>query len=121
MHVTKGEAASEAVATDTTSPSVTTTSPAGDATGIPRAGNIAATFSEPVTGVSSTTMTLRKASTGSKFAGAVSYDLNSQTATLDPNVTLPSNTTFTVTLSGGVADTSGNHLAATAWSFTTGS
>jgi hypothetical protein len=106
--------------TDTTPPTVTGNSPAADATGAPRTGNLTASFSEPVTGVDDTSMVLRKTSTGSKFSGVVTYDPATRTATLDPYVTLASNTRFTVTLGSGVTDTAGNHLAPTTWSFTTG-
>jgi Bacterial Ig-like domain/Laminin G domain len=121
VRITKGDTATTPPPSDTTAPSVATTSPAAEATGASRTGNITATFSEPVTGVDATTMVLRRTSTGSKFGGVVTYDAAAQTATLDPNVTLPSNTRFTVTVGSGVADTAGNPLAPTAWSFTTGS
>ena len=121
VRITKGDGGSQPPAGDTTPPTVVSTSPAADETGTPRSGNLTATFSEPVTGVDATSMVLRKTSTGSKFGGVVSYDAASQTATLDPNITLPRNTTFNVTLGNGVTDTAGNHLASTTWSFTTGS
>ena len=122
VHLTRGDATvSPPAATDSTPPTLVTTSPTTDATGAPRTGDISATFSEPVTGVDATSMVLRKASTGAKFAGAVSYDSASSTATLDPNVTLASNTRWTVTVGSGVVDGAGNHLGPTTWSFTTGS
>jgi len=65
-------------------------------------------------------MVLRKTSTCSKFGAVVGYDSASQRATLDPNVTLPSTTQFTVTIGSGVTDTAGNPFATTTWSFTTG-
>lgn len=107
--------------TDVTSPAITSTSPSADSSGAPRGGNATATFSEPVTGVDDTTMILRKTSTGARFAAAVVYDAASRTAVLNPNVTLPSNTSFTVSLADGITDSAGNRLAPTAWSFTTGS
>lgn len=106
---------------DTTAPTVTSTTPAADAVGAPRDGDVTATFSEGVTGVSDATVILRKTSTGSKFGGVVTYDPARQTATLDPNVTLPSSTEFNVTLTNGIRDAAGNALAPTTWSFTTGS
>ena len=107
--------------TDTTAPSVTSTDPAADAVGVRRGGNITATFSEPVTAVNDTTAVLRKTSTGSKFGAVVTYDETSQTVTMDPFNTLPSNTQFNVTLTSGIKDAAGNALAPTTWSFTTGS
>ena len=44
---------------DTTAPTVTTRSPSTNATEVSRTGNITATFSEPVNGVSGTTFVLR--------------------------------------------------------------
>jgi Bacterial Ig-like domain/Concanavalin A-like lectin/glucanases superfamily len=104
---------------DTTPPSVTTTSPVSGGT-LARSGNVTATFSEPVSGVTGTSMTLKKTG-GGAFAGAVSYDDATQTATLNPNLTLPARTNFTVSLSSSIHDAAGNPLAATSWSFTTGS
>jgi Bacterial Ig-like domain len=66
-------------------------------------------------------MTLRKTATGAKFGAVVSYDPATRSATLDPNLTLPANTQFTVDLGTDVADTAGNHLVPTTWAFTTGS
>lgn len=120
VRMTKG-ATSGGGGGDTTAPTVSSTTPAADATGAPRGGDLAATFSEAVSGVSGTTMILRKTSTGAKFGGVVTYDPATQTATLNPNVTLASNTEFNVTLTNGIQDTAGNALATTTWSFTTGS
>jgi hypothetical protein len=105
---------------DTTAPTVTSTTPAAGGIGAPRTGDISASFSEVVTGVNETTVILRKTSTGGKFSGVVTYDPSTQTATLNPNVTLASNTEFNVTLTNGIQDTAGNPLTPVAWSFTTG-
>jgi len=105
---------------DTTAPAVTSTSPAADSSGASRTGNVTATFSEPVKGTSGTTMVLRKASTNAQFGGVVTYDSATNTAVLDPNVTLPAGTTFNVTLSNSITDMAGNTLPRTTWSFTTG-
>ncbi len=105
---------------DSTPPSVTSTNPADGSTGSPRSGNYTATFSEPVTGATASTVVLRKVSTGVKFAGAVTYDASSRTVTLDPNVTLASNTAFSVTLGSGITDSAGNPLPTTTTTFTTG-
>jgi hypothetical protein len=117
VRISKGDAPP----TDTVAPAVTATSPAAEAVGVRRGSNVTATFNEPVTGVSGTTMVLRKASSGVQYTGAVSYDPTSQTATLNPDLNLPSNARFSVTLTSGVTDTAGNALTATSWSFTTGS
>ena len=51
-------------APDTTAPTVTSRSPSNNATGASRTRDITATFSEAVTGVGGTTVTLKNASTG---------------------------------------------------------
>jgi hypothetical protein len=106
---------------DTTPPAVTNRSPAPGATGVLRGRNVTATFSEPVTGVNGTTMTLRRTSTGALISAAVSYDPTTRVATLDPTNRLPSSTQFTVTLTSGITDTAGNPLPTTTWTFTTAS
>jgi hypothetical protein len=106
-------------AADTTSPTVSSTSPAADALDTRRGANVTATFSEPVRGVSGSTMTLRRASTGEPVGAAVTYDAASRTARLDPAVFLPRGTRFTVSLTPAITDIAGNRLAATSWSFTT--
>ncbi|HEX5563211.1 MAG TPA: Ig-like domain-containing protein [Nocardioidaceae bacterium] len=119
VRLTKGPLDGGGPAVDTTPPSVSATSPSADALDTRRGGNVTATFSEPVRGVSASTMTLRRASTGEPVSAAVTYDAGSRTAILDPDVFLPGGTRFTVSLTPGVTDMSGNHLAATSWSFTT--
>jgi hypothetical protein len=106
---------------DTVAPAVTSTSPAAGEVGVSRTGNITATFSEAVTGVSDATMVLRKTSTGAKFKGTVTYDPDTRTATLDPNTSLARNTQFEATLTSAIRDAAGNSLQPTTWSFTIGS
>jgi hypothetical protein len=81
---------------------------------------VTATFTEPVTGVSNTTMTLRDAF-GTLVDAPVSYNATKHTATLYPTVPLPANTTFTTTLEPTITDLTGNPLPPVKWSFTTGS
>ena len=103
-------------------PTVTTRSPDADATGIAVAANVKATFSEPVTGVSKTTFTLRNAA-GTTIPGAVSYNASTQLATLNPTASLSADTRYTVALTGGpnaIRDATGNQLASTSWTFLTG-
>jgi len=52
-------------------------------------------------------------------AGNVSYDAGSQAATLTPSAALAYSSSYTVTVSGA-QDSSGNTMASTNWSFTTG-
>ncbi len=104
-------------------PTVTGKLPAASATGVSRTGNIVAAFSEPVTGVSGTTVKL-KTSSGTSVSAAVSYSATSRKVTINPTNTLAASTKYTVTLTGGttsIRDAAGNPLATTSWSFTTGS
>jgi hypothetical protein len=104
---------------DTTAPTVTARTPGVNPTGASRTGNITATFSEAVQGVSGTTFTLKTAS-GATVSAVVSRNGATNQWILNPNATLASRTTYTVTLTGGaITDLAGNPLANTSWSFTT--
>jgi hypothetical protein len=110
------------VAPDTKAPTVTGRSPGVGATSVSRYGNITATFSEPVTGVSGTTATLTNDTSRAAVTAVVTYSASSRVVTLNPNSTLPANTRFTVTLTGGagaIKDAAGNPLTTVSWSFTT--
>jgi hypothetical protein len=99
---------------------VTARTPANGATGVPLNSTVTATFSEPVTGVSGTTFTLRRTLTGVAIPATVTITGN--TATLTPNAPLPTNTQLTAQLTGGataIRDLAGNPLATTTWSFRT--
>jgi hypothetical protein len=101
-------------------PTVDTVTPASGATGVALAGDVTATFSEPVTGVSATTFTLSQGTTA--IPATVTYDAATRTATLDPGSTLAANTVYTATVKGGtdgVRDLADNALAQSrTWSFT---
>jgi hypothetical protein len=102
----------------TSAPTVTSTSPASVANGVPRNASITATFSEEmnVTTINATTFTLKSGAT--VIPGVVTYV--GTTATLNPASTLASNTTFTATVSTGAEDLQGDALVtAKTWSFTT--
>jgi methionine-rich copper-binding protein CopC len=104
-------------AADTVRPTVTNKTPAANATGVARDATITAAFSEAVTGVSGSTVTLRAANRS--VAATVSYDAATRVATLDPTAQLAAGTTYTATISSGVVDAARNTLAATSWTFTT--
>jgi hypothetical protein len=109
-------------APDTKAPAVTGRNPGVGATSVSRYGNITATFSEPVTGVSGTTATLTNDTSRAAVTAVVTYSASSRVVTLNPNSTLPANTRFTVTLTGGagaIKDAAGNPLTTVSWSFTT--
>jgi Bacterial Ig-like domain len=102
---------------------VSSRSPGSGATGVNRNGNVTVTFSEAVTGVSSTTFTIRKSSGGSAVTAAVKRDGTTNRWILDPGSTLSSSTTYTVTVTGGtsgIKDAAGNPFGTTTWTFRTG-
>jgi methionine-rich copper-binding protein CopC len=105
-------------------PTVTGRTPAANATAVSRTANVTATFSEAVTGTSTTTVTLKPVSAtgtlGTAVTAVVSYNATTRVATLDPSATLAANTKYTAALTTGIKDTAGNPIAATSWSFTTG-
>jgi hypothetical protein len=111
---------------DTTPPVVASVSPAVDATGVPVASSVRATFSEaidPAT-VTSSTFALRDQGGAVVPSAQVSYDAGTRTAALATTAGLLAQATYTATLSGGasgVKDRAGNALASDfVWSFTTG-
>jgi len=106
------------VAVDTTPPTVVSTSPAADATGVAINAAVSATFNEAMNAATITTGSF----TLDGISGSVSYDSGTYTATFTPSANLSYNTTYTATLSTAITDTSGNPLAAEyPWSFTTAS
>ena len=106
------------VAVDTTPPTVVSTSPAADATGVAINAAVSATFSKAMNTATITTGSF----TLDGISGSVSYDNGTYTATFTPSANLAYNTTYTATLSTAITDTSGNPLAAEyPWSFTTAS
>jgi hypothetical protein len=103
-----------------TAPSIVASSPAPDATGVARATNITMQLSADVTGVSKATFQVREARTNRLIAGKVSYNAQTDIVTFDPTAPLGRRTTYVVRVLAGIADLSGNALAPTSWSFTTG-
>jgi uncharacterized repeat protein (TIGR03803 family) len=103
---------------DTTPPTVASTDPANNATGVPTNQIVHATFSEPMdpSTITTTTMTLQQG--GTPLAGTVSYA--GTTASFTPANALLPNTTYTATITTGAKDLAGNALANNfVWSFTT--
>ncbi|WP_163165028.1 Ig-like domain-containing protein [Arthrobacter sp. Alg241-R88] len=106
---------------DTTPPTVTATSPSGNAVAV--SSNVTGTFSEAMTAssVSSSTFTLTGPGTTTPVSAAVTYAGN--VATLNPSADLAASTLYTATIksgASGVKDAAGNALAADrTWTFTT--
>src|SRR5436190_2078868 len=111
---------------DTTAPTVISTLPGSNATGINTNANVTATFSElmDASSINTNTFELRDDSEA-LVDSTVTYNSETRTATLDPTVALAYSTTYTVTLRGGAndprpKDAAGNALAANfSWTFTT--
>ena len=103
-------------------PTVTSTSPANGATGVPTNTKISATFSEAMNAATITPLTFTVTGPGTTpVAGTVTYFGGSNTATFTPAANLAVNTLFTATITTGAKSVPGNALAANfVWSFTTG-
>ena len=103
---------------DTTAPTVMSTSPVDGATGICINRTISATFSKPMDPSTITTATFRLTVTGGAVvAGVVAYDTQTHIATFNPDANLTGTpaTNYTATIKGGAnggMDLTGNTLAA---------
>ena len=100
-----------------TAPILSSVSPAASATGVDVGVKPAATFNQAVTG-SSVVFGVKDAS-NTAVAGTVSYDAASSTVTFTPGSALAYGTTYTATVSGATNAT-GQSMAASSWTFTTG-
>ncbi len=78
---------------------------------------IVVVFSEPVAAVDSTTMVVRSGAT--QIAGTFTHSTDLTTWTFTATAGLPAASTIKVALGTGIVDGAGNHLVATAFSFTT--
>ncbi len=101
-------------AADTTSPTVTSTSPATGASGVSTSSAVTATFSEAL---QSGTAAIAVTTGGSAVAGASSYDATARTLTFTPTNALTASATYTATVSGA-KDTAGNTMSTYSWTFT---
>lgn len=104
---------------DSVLPTVLSTDPAGNASGVLTTTRISATFSEamdPAT-ITAANFTLI-AGTDPAVSGTMDYV--GTTAIFTPSTSLATNTAYTATIAGVVQDLAGNQLGnATTWSFTT--
>ncbi|WP_240669966.1 PQQ-dependent sugar dehydrogenase [Actinoplanes solisilvae] len=107
--------------TDTTAPTVSSTSPAGGTTGVAVNTPITVRFSEDMTASTITAANLELRGPGSTLVNrTVTYDQVAQAATITPSAALAASTPYTVTVKTGVTDAAGNALAANhQFSFTT--
>jgi hypothetical protein len=97
---------------DTKPPTVTSTSPADNATGVARGADLKATFSEPMQAstVTASTFKLTKQGATSSVSATVTYDPATKTATLNPNKNLAAGATYTATVTTQAKDVAGNGL-----------
>jgi hypothetical protein len=102
---------------DTIAPTVVSVSPNDGDTDIGPLTKPSAFFSEPVTGISSASMTLEAGATS--VPATVTYNPVMRRALLTPSTPLADGTVYTVRLTSGIQDASGNVLAPHVWSFTT--
>ena len=105
---------------DTTPPTVSSTTPSAEATGVAVNSTPSATFSEAMTNatLSTASFTVRNDALGTQVSGAVTVSGN--TAIFTPAAPLADATHFTALITTAARDAAGNALAAdVSWSFTT--
>jgi N-acetylglucosamine-6-sulfatase len=95
-----------------TAPSVTSTSPAANATGVAPGANVTATFSEAMmaSSINGTTFKLFKKGSTTKIGAALSYDGTTKKATLDPTNNLRLGTIYKAVVTTGAKDMAGLQL-----------
>ncbi len=104
--------------TDSTAPTVSSTSPVSSAVDVPITAQIGITFSEVMDASTISTATVRV--NNGAVAGTVTLDASGKVATFAPSANLSSSTDYTVTVTTGVEDTAGNAMgSAYSWSFRT--
>jgi hypothetical protein len=96
----------------TTSPTVISTVPNANATGIDPTSNVRATFSEDMEAstINGQTFNLFKKGSTTKLSATVSYDSSTQTATLDPSNSLQRGVSYKAVVSTKATDLAGNPL-----------
>lgn len=104
---------------DQVAPKVSSRTPAPGATSVSTTTTVQAVFSEPVTGVSTSTFALWDSSTGRAVPATVSYDAAARRATLRPSAPLALSRTYNAELTSRIRDVGGNVLPYTRWNFTT--
>lgn len=106
---------------DTTAPTVTSATPAADATGVNVASSVDVTFSEPLDPSTVNTSNVSLLDGTTPVAATVTYIPATNKITIDPTAALGATTTYTVSISTGVKDANGVALTSTyASNFTTG-
>lgn len=107
------------ITVDTAAPVMTAKAPGINATGVSQTANVTATFNEAITGLGTSSFTLKN-SLGALVAAPVSWNAATRVATLNPSATLAADRKHTASVTAGITDLAGNPLAASSWAFTTG-
>ena len=106
---------------DTTSPTVNLVAPSNNATNVSTNPSIQLVFSEAVQNVNASTVTLHAGSASGPVVALNPLTAGaSNTYTVSPSSALNQQTLYYLVLSSGISDSSGNALAPTRFSFTTG-
>ena len=100
-----------ATATDRTSPTVSSISPTDAATDVTIGTDVVVTFSEPVNPTTVTNSTFSLSDGVGNVSATITLSSGNTVATLDPTADLANNTEYTVTVTIGVEDATGNTLA----------
>ena len=104
---------------DRISPTIKSRTPKSGATGVSTRTSVKVVFSEPVRGVSGSTLRLKNLTTGLLVRAKVTYKASTRTATINPNKSMFHGHRYAVVVLRGIKDPSGNRLAPTSWSFRT--
>jgi hypothetical protein len=101
---------------DTTPPRVTGRGPEAGEPWAPQGSRAAITFSEQVTGVTATTVSLAPAAGGSAIPAELTYLPSARRVLLDPSSALAPGS-YRLSLGSGIRDLAGNHITAQSWTF----
>ena len=104
---------------DLTRPKIKRHTPSTGATRVAVGSSIKIVFTEPVKGVSGSTIRLKNLSTGLWVRAKVTYNAAKRTATIDPAKFMFHGRRYAVVVRTGIHDPSGNKLRTTSWSFRT--
>ena len=105
---------------DTTSPTVTSVTPANNATGVGDVPPIVLTFSKSMNQTTLNTNSIAVFAADSQFTYSLSFPTNGRSVVVNLNTTLPPSTLITVSASAAAQDLSGNALVPFQSTFTTG-
>ena len=106
------------LAWDRTPPTVSASTPKAGATDVATDAMISVQLSEPVSGISDATLSLRDA-VGEAVAASVTFEPSTRVATITPGAPLSLSSRYTVVAGAGILDLAGRQLAPVTWSFFT--